>query len=105
MMLMADMQLRESSDGRQSLDTALQSISGCCMENGRTWRASEMFKQLDNLTGTVIFTGLYRKYVHGEGFPDMHSTWENLGIDIRNNQVKLSDDAPLADLRSTIMKG
>lgn len=105
LMLMADMQLRETSGGLQSLDTALQSLSVCCMENGKTWRAREMFTQLDKLTGTDIFTGLYKKHVHEESFPDMRSTWENLGINTRHDRVSLSEDAPMASVRSAIMKG
>jgi len=105
MMLMADTQLRESSDGVQSLDTALQSLSGCCMQNGKTWRARELFTQLDQLTNTEVFTGLYKKHVHEEAFPDLESTWKDLGISTRYGRVSLSKDAPLADVRSAIMKG
>ena len=105
LMLMADMQLRKASGGLQSLDTALQSLSSCCMENGKTWRAREMFTQLDKLTSTDIFTGLYKKHVHEESFPDMRSTWENLGINTRHDRVSLSEDAPMASVRSAIMKG
>ena len=105
MMLQADIQLRETSGGRQSLDTALQSLSYCCMENGRTWRAKDMFSKLDTLTGTKIFSALYDKHVHAEGFPNMRLTWEHLGINTRHNQISLTADAPLADVRTSIMKG
>jgi predicted metalloprotease with PDZ domain len=105
LMLKADTQLRETSGGSQSLDTALQSLSACCMKNGRTWRARELFTQLDKLTGTTIFTELYKKHVHEEGFPDMRTTWENLGIKTWRDRVSLSEDAPLAGVRSAIMKG
>ena len=105
LMLMADMQLRETTDGRQSLDTALQSLSACCMANGKTWRARELFERLDELTGTDILTGLYQEHVHEHGFPDMRSAWDDLGVDTRNNRVSLSDDAPLKDVRTAIMRG
>ncbi len=105
LMLQADMQLRESSGGRQSLDTALQSLSHCCMENGRTWRAREMFKQLDELTNTRIFSNLYQRHVHAESFPDMRSTWEHLGVNTYNDRVSLTDEAPLATVRASIMQG
>ena len=105
LMLMADMQLRETTDGRQSLDTALQSLSACCMANGKTWRARELFERLDELTGTEILTGLYQKHIHEHSFPDMRSTWDDLGVNTRNNRVSLSDDAPLKDVRTAIMKG
>ena len=105
LMLQADMQLRASSDGRQSLDSALRSISYCCLENGRTWRAKEMFAKLDALTNTKIFSDLYDKHVNAESFPDMRSTWEHLGVNTRHDRVSLTADAPLADVRTSIMKG
>ena len=43
LLLMADMQLRDTTNGRQSLDSAIQSLAACCMANGKTWRAREMF--------------------------------------------------------------
>jgi len=105
LMLKADMQLRNSSSGRQSLDTALKSLWSCCLENGKTWRAKEMFTQLDELTETRIFMSLYNEYVHAEGFPDMRDTWKLLGVITRNERVSLSDDARLAGVRKAIMKG
>jgi hypothetical protein len=105
LMLMADMQLREASDGQQSLDTALKALSSCCMENGKTWRARDMFKQLDNLTDTDVFSSLYKEYVFDHDFPDMRPTWENLGVSTRRNTVSLNEDAPMASVRSAIMKG
>jgi len=105
LMLQADMQLRETSGGRQSLDTALQSLSQCCLENGRTWRAKEMFAQLDKLTGTQIFSSLYKQHVPAESFPDMRSTWEHLGVETRRDRISLTADAPLAEVRTSIMQG
>ncbi len=105
LMLLADIQLRKTSGGLKSLDTALQALTTCCMKNGKTWRAWDMFVQLDQLTDTAVFTALYKKHVHAEGFPDMRSTWENLGVDTRHNRVSLSDQAPMASVRSAIMKG
>ena len=104
LLLMADMQLRDTTNGRQSLDTALQSLSACCIANGKTWRAREMFELLDELTGTSIFTGLYKEYVYAHSFPDMRSTLEGLGIKTRHEQVSLTQSAPLADVREAIMK-
>jgi hypothetical protein len=103
--LMADMQLRASSDGRQSLDTALKGLSECCMENGVTWRARDMFAQLDALTGTTTFKNLYEDYANAEGFPDLQKTWESLGISINGKRVSLQAGAPMADIREAIMKG
>jgi hypothetical protein len=104
LLLMADMQLREMTNGGQSLDTALQALAACCMRNGKTWRAREMFELLDDLTGSGVFMDLYREYVPAHSFPDMRSTWESLGIKTRYNQVSLTRSAPLSDVREAIMK-
>jgi hypothetical protein len=40
MIFMADAQLRSESGGEQSLDTALEALQDCCMDNGKSWRAS-----------------------------------------------------------------
>lgn len=104
LLLMADMRLRETTNGLQSLDTALKSLSACCMANGRTWRARDMLQQLDKLTGASIFLDLYDEYVPAYSFPDMSSTWEDLGIKTRYSRVSLSPSAPLAYVRSAIMR-
>ena len=105
MMLVADMKLREVSHGQQSLDTALGSLAACCMQNGKTWRARDMFRKLDQLTNTEIFSQIYEKYVHADDFPDMRPTWQSLGISTRRDRIRLYKDAPMADVRSAIMKG
>ena len=105
LMLMADIQLRHQSGGQQSLDTALSALSNCCMENGVTWRARDMFAQLDRLTKTEIFMDIYQDHVLSNDFPDITPIWENLGIQTRRNKVKLTQDAPMAEVRDAIMKG
>lgn len=105
MMLMADTQLRALSGGRQSLDSALAALGDCCMDSERRWRALNLFRQLDRITGTQIFTALYEKHVPGHSFPDLTETWRSLGIMARFNRVRLSDEAPLATVRSSIMGG
>jgi hypothetical protein len=75
------------------------------MANGKTWRARELFERLDELTGTGIPMCLNQKHAHEHGFQDMRWTWDDLGVNTRNNRVSLSDDAPLKEVRTAIMKG
>jgi hypothetical protein len=35
----------------------------------------------------------------------MRSTWEHLGVDTYHDRVSLTENAPLAGVRSSIMKG
>jgi len=105
MMLLADTRLRALPESRQSLDSALQALQSCCLDNGKTWRAVDLLSELDRITGTQIFSSLYREHVHSEEFPDMGATWQELGIKTRFNRVRMVPDAPLSAVREAIMKG
>ncbi len=103
MMLIADTRLRTATGGRQSLDTALAGLRTCCLDTDKRWRAEELFQQLDRLTGMQIFSSVYEEHVSGRDFPDLQQTWQSLGIITRFDRIRLSDDAPLAKLRTSIM--
>jgi len=104
-MLKADTRLRELSGGRQSIDTALSSLHDCCFEEGRYWRAKELFKVLDRLTGHTVFMDLFLEHVLDDEFPDLSMTYAQLGIIPRSTSVQLNSDAPLNRVRYQIMHG
>ena len=103
LMFLADTQLRAASNNEQSLDSALKSLQSCCMDGSKLWRADELFKRLDGLTGTRVFSSLYKEHVHSISFPDLSGTWEALGIRHRFNRVSFNDAAPQADIRKAIV--
>ena len=103
MLLLADTRLRERSGGEQNLDTALRAFNRCCLGPERSWRARDLFGELDRLTGLGVFGEIYRDNVYADGFPDFTKVFQALGIDIENSEVRLQDNAPLADLRREIM--
>ena len=105
LMLMADTRLRAMSGNRQSLDSALQALQLCCLDNGKSWRALDLLTELDRITGTQIFSTLYSEHVSNEAFPDLRQTWQALGIKTRFNRVRMGSDAPLSGVRDAIMKG
>jgi hypothetical protein len=103
-MLLADVRLRQLSDGAQSLDTALAALNWCCLEPQREWRARELFAKLDELTGTEVFTTLLNEYEDSERFPDLSTTYSELGLESYGRRsVRLVSDAPYAGLRQAIM--
>ncbi|UCD69199.1 MAG: hypothetical protein JSW48_03680 [Betaproteobacteria bacterium] len=105
-MLLADVRLRQYSDGAQSLDTALAALNSCCFEPQREWRARELFAKLDELTGTDVFTQLLNEYEDSEQFPDLSTAYRELGLEpYGRRSVRLASDAPYADLRRAIMSG
>jgi predicted metalloprotease with PDZ domain len=104
-MLKADSELRMLTGGRQSLDSALGVLQECCFENERTWQARELLSELDRITGTSIFTDLYREHVMDDEFPDVEYTFEQLGLVPRSNSIRFDPDAPWGRIRYYIMKG
>lgn len=104
-MLMADSELRMLSDGRQSLDSALARLQECCFGREQTWRARELFSELDRITGTAVFADLYREHVSDDEFPDLDHTFEQLGLVLKSDSIRFDPDAPWARIRYYIMKG
>jgi predicted metalloprotease with PDZ domain len=104
-MLKADSELRMQSGGRQSLDSALAALQECCFDNKHSWRAQELFSELDRLTDTSVFTRLYREHVLDDEFPDVDYTFEQLGLVLRSDSIRLDPDAPWGRIRFYIMRG
>lgn len=105
MMLLADLRLRDLTGGAQSLDTVMAQLRDCCFERRGAWRARELLREMDRLSGTTVFTELYREHVHDEDFPDVFQAYEELGLDLRYNRVSLAPRAPKAGVRERIMGG
>ena len=104
-MLKADSELRMLSGGQQSLDSALAALRECCFERGRTWRARELLAELDRITGTSVFTDLFREHVMDDEFPDVDHTFEPLGLVLSSDSIRFDQDAPWGRIRYYIMKG
>jgi len=103
MLLLADKQLREASDGAHSLDTALSALAECCMDDpGKVWRARDILRKLDELTGHQVFMNLYQQYAHSDRFPHVQPTLRSLGVIERNGRVQLDEAAKQADLRQAL---
>jgi M61 glycyl aminopeptidase len=103
-MLLADQRLRSRSDGRQSLDTALEQFQRCCLLAESGWRARDVFGKLDELTATTVFSELYDQHVGSEQFPDVDQAYRLLGVEVSaSGEVVLRDDAPQREYRDAIM--
>jgi hypothetical protein len=104
-MLKADAQLRAISQGRHSLDSALESLHDCCFEEGKTWRAKHLFAELDRLTTHDVFTMLYNEHALDDAFPDVDRTYSKLGVVRKSGSISLDPRAPWERIRDSIMHG
>ncbi len=101
--LAADLELRRSSGGRQSLDTVIVDLADCCLPSERTWSGTELLRKLDELAGRPVFMPLYRRYADAPGFPDYAPLFAELGLSVKRGRVVLDDVASRAALRDAIV--
>ncbi len=100
--LMADVELRRRSGGNESLDAALDQLQRCCLPAARSWSGTQLFETLDSFVDEPVFMPLYRRYANEAGFPEYLPVLAQLGVDVDEGRVKLSNDADLAEIRRAI---
>ena len=100
--LLADVALRERSNGAESLDTVLGRLQQCCLPADASWSGPRLFRKLDSLLEEPIFMRLYRQYATTPGFPGYQPVLQKLGVVIDRKKVRLRDDAELATIREAI---
>jgi hypothetical protein len=100
--LLADVELRERSGGRESLDHVLEALEQCCLPASRRWSGPELFRKLDTFLETPVFMPLYRRYADTPGFPDVGPALDKLGVRRVNGEIRLVEDAELAAVREAI---
>lgn len=100
--LMADVALREHSNGEETLDKVLRRLQSCCLPSDRAWSGTELFTTLDSLASKPVFMALYDRYANTSGFPDTGPVFERLGLDVDNGRVQIRRKAPLPGIRDAI---
>lgn len=103
--LMADAQLRQQSQGAQTLDTVLQQFKHCCLPADRAWAPRSFLEKLDQLSKTKLFTQLFDQYAYAQEFPNLNSTYRTLGIKNSDNKATPLQFVPNRNLRDAIMAG
>lgn len=104
MMLDADLRLREITQGRHSLDTALASLAECCLAPERRWSAEELIATLDRITGTTVFGDVMREQFESGDFPDFKRVLVRAGVTVKDGEVVLDPAAPGAPWREALMR-
>lgn len=100
--LMADIELRQRTGNRQSLDTALDAFNRCCMAPERRWSGRELFAQLDRLMDTDVFSALFARESMATRFPDVAAAYSLLGIRTAGDSILLDAQAPRSRIRQAL---
>lgn len=103
-MLLADLDIRERTQNRASLETCFRAV---LRQGGNTttrWPRQRMLEACDAATGTDTMARLTRTYVAQAGNFDLDALWRELGIRMEGRRVTFDDRAPKAALRRAITR-
>jgi hypothetical protein len=101
--LLADIELRRQSEGKESLDSVLGQLQACCLPSSRNWSGQRLFKKLDSFVETPVFMPLYREHANKAGFPELGLLLQQLGVVANDDgSITLRDDTSLAATREAI---
>jgi len=105
-MLLADLEIRGRSQGRQGLEDCLRQILRAGGDATRVVNLDWMIDACDRAVGGSTVSGLARNYVQSQAPVDLAAIWRRLGVVRRDDgQVLLDDNAPDAWLRRAVASG
>ena len=99
--MLADVELRQQTQGRVSLDTVLAEFAACHLPSEKMWRVEDFLNTLDDIGESNIFMALYRNYADSTRFPDLSKAYDLLGLKVdRSGTLQLNDTVPGLAIRT-----
>lgn len=103
--LLADVEIRQKSGNRKSLDDVLRAI----MEEGGTgssyWPEAKIISRGDAAIGMPVLKELHERLGVRPETTDLDALWRQLGVVRRGGEVSFDDGAPLAGIRRAMTSG
>ena len=101
---LADLSLREQTNGRIGLPEALRGLQKAGGSIRVHWPVERALEAADEATGTRVLRDLYAKMGPSPMDADLGAIWNRLGIRMERGTAVLDDSAPLARTRRTITR-
>ena len=102
--LMADVEIHQRTQNHFGLQDAARAILRASGGLGTDWPIERVLKTGDDAVGTPVLEDLYAKMKDTPMTPDLMGLWRKLGVEPDGASVRLSDDAPLSQVRQSIMQ-
>jgi hypothetical protein len=102
--LLADVEIHRRTGNRLGLQDAMRAVLKASGGLAADWPISRVFATADEATGTKVLEELYAQMKDSPVSPDLHDLWERLGVVSDGGTITLRDDAPLSDVRRSIMQ-
>jgi predicted metalloprotease with PDZ domain len=99
--LLADVEIRERTDNRKSLEDALRGIRDAGGSIAVTWPVDRTLEVADRAVGVPVLGPLYARMAQSGEKVDLGALWTRLGLEDAGG-IRFRDDAPLARIRRAI---
>ena len=97
--LLADLEIRERTEGRKSLRDALRGVLDAGGDITVRWPIERVIEVGDAAAGVPVLRELYDRMKDAPVETDLASIWKRLGVEPRGRGVAFDDSAPLAAIR------
>ena len=101
--LLADVEIHRRTQNRFGLQDAVRAILRASGGLIAEWPIERVMKTGDAAVGTPVLEDLYAQMKDAPVTPDLMGLWRKLGVEADGSSVRLIDDAPLAEIRQSIM--
>jgi predicted metalloprotease with PDZ domain len=102
--LLADIRLREATNGRVGVDGVLTAILDAGGDIRERWEIARVLSTGDRLAGRPVLEPLYDELaVHG-GTADLPALWARLGVTLADGAAVYDAEAPLVQVREAITR-
>ena len=100
---MADVEIRERTGNRGSLEDALRGVLASGGNGERRWPIEDVLDAGDKAVGAPVLRELYAKWGIAPVEVDLAQLWRELGVQAAGQMVSYDERAPLAEVRRAII--
>ena len=104
-MLLADVSMRRTSNGRIGLEDCLRAVRTRFGDYARTIELEDMVTACDAAVGGTTLAQLIERYAQSSAAVDLDALWNELGVRLDDGVLEVDDHAPLAAVREAIIHG
>jgi hypothetical protein len=102
--LLADVEIHRRTQNRLGLQDAVRAIARQSGGLVVDWPIERVLQTGDAAVGVPVLEELYTQMKDTPVTPDLMGLWRKLGVEPEGDSVRLTDDAPLAQVRQSIMQ-
>lgn len=103
--MLADVEVRKRSGGERGLEDGLRGVLAAGGHASEVWPLGRTLALADESSGVEALQPLAKAHAHRAKPVDLDAVWRELGVEARPDGVRLNGGAPLAAVRSAILRG